>query len=99
MNGGNCYFGYNVGAGAVYTYNAGTKHMPNTPTNLGDPSGSYYQSQGVYMRDFTNGIVLYNPSHNSYTINLGSNYQLTNGSIVSSIVSGSWSGEILLSHV
>lgn len=97
MNGDNCYFGYN--AAYYYGYEGGANYMPVFVPNLGSPSGSYYQSQGIYMRDFTGGIVLFNPSDNSYTINLGDNYQLTNGTIVSSITLDPWSGEILLSHV
>lgn len=97
MNGNECYFGYNYGQ--YYGYEQGNNYMPALVTNLGNPSGVYYQSQGVYMRDFTGGIVLFNPSDNSYTINLGNTYQLTNGTIVSSITLDPWSGEILLSHV
>jgi hypothetical protein len=97
MNGANCYFGYN--AGTYYTYNAGVEYMPNMNTNLGSPSDMYYQSQGVYMRDFTGSIVLFNPSANYYNVTLGQNYYLTNDTIVSSIILSPWSGEILLSHV
>ncbi|MGB8810498.1 MAG: putative glycoside hydrolase, partial [Acinetobacter calcoaceticus] len=97
MNGDNCYFGYN--AAYYYGYEGGANYMPVFVTNLGSPSGSYYQSQGIYMRNFTNGIVLFNPSDNSYNLDLGNNYQLLNGTIVSSLILGSWSGEILLSHV
>ena len=96
INGDNCYFGYN--AAYYYSYEGGVNHMPDFVINLGSPSGSYYQSQGVYMRNFAGGVVLCNPSNNSYDINLGKNYQLTNGTIVSRIVIGSWSGEILLSY-
>ena len=96
MNGTNCYFGYN--AAYYYGYDGGVDYMPVLVTNLGSPSGSYYQNQGVYMRNFTGGIVLFNPSNNSYSINLGNNYQLTNGTKVSNMILGSWSGEILLSN-
>ena len=30
--------------------------------DLGQPTGSYYQSQEVYMRDYTTGKVLFNPT-------------------------------------
>lgn len=94
-NGTNCYFTYNN-----WLSNDGSKgHYPIMDTNLGSPSGPYYQSQSVYMRDFTSGKVLFNPSGNSYNVILGRNYYLMNGTIVSSIVLGSWSGEILLSQV
>ena len=97
MNGNNCYFGYNYGL--YYGYEQGANYMPALVTNLGSPSGTYYKSQSVYQRDFANGKVLLNPSDASYTVNLGGNYQLLNGTIVSSITLDSWSGEILLSHV
>ena len=44
-------------------------------TNVGSPVGSYYMSQNVYMRDFTLGKVLSNPTSNSVTINLGASYK------------------------
>jgi fibronectin type 3 domain-containing protein len=34
---------------------------------------------GVYRRDFQNGFVLVNPNSNSYTLNLGGNYNLVHG--------------------
>jgi hypothetical protein len=95
MNGTNCYFGYNVEYDG-YNYDTGTEFMPTLVTNLGSPTDSYYLNQNVYMRDFTNGIVLLNPSDDTYTFNLGNYYQFTNGTMVSSVVLGPWSGEILL---
>ena len=62
--------------------------------NLGQPTGAYYPSQGVYMRDYQSGKVLFNPTGNSYTVNLGSTYQL-NGASVTSVVVSAYSGEIL----
>ena len=93
MNGENCYFGYNYGA--YYGYEQGTDYMPTMTSNLGSPSGAYYKIQSVYQRDFTNGKVVVNPSDASYTVNLGGNYQLLDGTTVSSISLGPWSGEIL----
>jgi hypothetical protein len=95
INGTNCYFGYNVGA--YYTFNGEADYLPTLVTNLGSPTDSFYQSQGVYMRDFTNGKVLLNLSNNSCQIMLGQNYYLTNGTMVSNVVLGSWSGQILTS--
>jgi hypothetical protein len=97
MNGDQCYFGYNYGQ--YYGYEQGANYMPTLVENLGNPSGAYYQSQSVYMRNFANGRVLLNPSDASHAVNLGGNYQLSNGTIVSSITLDPWSGEILLSHV
>jgi hypothetical protein len=93
-NGANCYFSYNNGV--AYDYNSGIAYMPNM-VNLGSPSGPYYYSQNVYIRNFASGIVLFNPSNNPYQIVLGQNYYLADGTMVSNIVLGSWSGQFLLS--
>jgi hypothetical protein len=65
-------------------------------TDIGQPTGAYYSSQSVYMRDFTNGRVLFNPSANSYTISLGKTYYLLDGTPVTSVVLQPHSGGILL---
>ncbi len=97
INGNKCYFGYNYGF--YYGYEQGATHMPVLETKLGSPSGAYYKSQGVYMRNFTNGIVLLNPSDSYFTVNLGGNYQLANSnSTILNISLSPWSGVILLSH-
>lgn len=67
-------------------------------THLGTAVGAYYYSQAVFMRDFTLGKVLLNPSSNTYTISLMGDYKLVNGTLVSgSITMTPWSGEILFS--
>jgi hypothetical protein len=96
-NSANCYSGYDVGPN--YTFDSQAYYSPTFVTNLGLPTNSFYQNQSVYMRDFTNGKVLFNPSNNSYQITLGNNYYLTNGTMVSSIVLGAWSGQILTSSL
>jgi hypothetical protein len=72
-------------------------YYPILDTDIGQVTGAYYSSQNVYMRDFTGGKVLLNPSSSSRSVNLGSSYKLLDGTVVSSIVLGAWSGEILLS--
>jgi hypothetical protein len=94
-NGANCYFTYNN----WYSNDGSEGYYQIMNTGLGSPSGSYYLNWSVYMRDFTGGKVLFNPSGNSYNVILGKNYYLMNGTIVSSIVLGPYSGEILLSNV
>ena len=94
MNGDKCYFGYNYGE--YYGYEQGATHMPTLAPNLGSPIDGYYKSQSVYQRDFANGKVLLNPSDASRTVDLGGNYQLLDGTIVSSVNLDSWSGETLL---
>src|SRR5579884_3760952 len=43
---------------------------------VGMATDTYYADQGVYRRDFTNGLVLVNPSSTtSYTVSLTSTYQ------------------------
>jgi hypothetical protein len=65
-------------------------------TQIGSSTGAYYPSQNVYMRDFTGGKVLFNPTGNSNTINLGGTYKTVGGSTVSSVTLSAYSGEILL---
>ena len=79
-----------------FSFDGSHGYYPIMDTQIGSPIGAYYQSQGVYMRDYTAGKVLFNPSANSYTINLGQNYNL-NGVTVSSVTLKAYSGEILSS--
>ncbi len=51
--------------------------------SIGDPSGSYYIVNKLYVRDFSNGKALVNPTSSSYTINLGQEYENLNGQTVS----------------
>ena len=77
-----------------FSFDGSHGYYPIMDTNLGLPTGAYYQSQGVYMRDFQSGKVLFNPSGNSYTVNLGGTYQL-NGASATSVVLAAYSGESL----
>jgi hypothetical protein len=83
---------------SVGWYNTIT-YLPIMDTNIGSPTGAYYSSQNVYMRDFTGGKVLFNPSANSYTINLGGTYTLLNGTSVTRIGLAPYTGETLLSPI
>lgn len=64
----------NLGGSGVY-------YFPEYQLNLGAPlaglpgSVSTYQWNGVYRRDFANGIVLVNPSTSSVTVTLSSAYR------------------------
>jgi hypothetical protein len=91
MNGPNAYFGWDPG-----NYDPTQRHYPIMDTNMGQPTGAYYSSQSVYMRDFTNGKVLFNPSGSSHTVSLGGTYKLLDGTIVTSVTLGPYNGEILL---
>jgi hypothetical protein len=63
-------------------------------TDIGQATGSYYQSQNVYMRIFTKGMVLFNPSGTSYTVTLPQSYKL-NGVTITSLTLSAYSAEIL----
>lgn len=59
----------------------GAWYYPEDTLQMGDPltpvatNVSQYAWNGVYRRDFQNGIVLVNPTGKSVTINLGQTYQ------------------------
>jgi hypothetical protein len=91
-NGPGAYWGFNTwvsGDGSNGYYS-----IMDTP--IGSATGSYYQSQNVYMRDFTNAKALFNPSAYAYTINLGGTYKTLTGTTLTSITISPYSGEILL---
>jgi hypothetical protein len=94
MNGANCYFGFNYG-GPYSPFGTEVVSLPLV-SNLGSPSGSYYLTQNVYMRNFANGIALLNPSASNYTVTLPGNY-LLNGAVVSSVTINAYSGMVLAS--
>ena len=92
MNGSQAYWSFND-----WGSSDGSKgYYSIMNTNIGQATGPYYTSQNVYMRNYTLGKVLFNPSGNTYTINLGQTYRLLNGSSVSSVTIRSHSAEILL---
>jgi hypothetical protein len=92
MSGSQTYWGWNQRP----VYDTIT-YLQMMDTNMGSPTGAYYSIQNVYTRDFTGGKVLFNPSANSHTINLGGTYVLLNGTSVTSIRLAPYTGETLLS--
>ena len=67
-------------------------------TNLGDAKGARYLWNGVWRRDFTNGIVLMNePGASTKTLSLGGTYTTVSGSQVSSVTLGAARGAVLKS--
>jgi hypothetical protein len=66
-------------------YGGGVQYYPQYELNLGtavtplQSKVSGYLWNGVYRRDFQNGFVLVNPGNTTYTLNLGGNYQLVQG--------------------
>jgi hypothetical protein len=93
VNGSKAYWGWCIG-GAYYDLS--TSYQPIMDTTIGSATGAYYKSQNVYIRDFTGGKVISNPTANSYTVSLGGTYKLLNGSTVTSVTLSAYSGEILL---
>jgi hypothetical protein len=66
-------------------YGGGVQYYPQYELNLGaavtplQSNVSGYLWNGVYRRNFQNGFVLVNPGSTTYTLNLGGNYQLVQG--------------------
>ncbi|HEX9412142.1 MAG TPA: hypothetical protein VF916_01435 [Ktedonobacterales bacterium] len=71
---------------------------PEYGAQIGSPTGAYYQSQSVYMRNFTNGVALVNPSAStSYTVTLaGSHHDLYGHAVGSQVTLPPASGLVLL---
>jgi hypothetical protein len=67
-------------------YGGNAQYFPQYQLNLGAPLAppatdvSNYIWNGVYRRDFQNGFVLVNPGSTTYTLSLGGNYHLAQGS-------------------
>lgn len=71
--------------------------QPLYNVSVGAPINEYYMIAGthVYGRDFTNVKVLVNPTSQSFTVNLGKNYEMLSGQIVSSFNVGPHTGVLL----
>jgi hypothetical protein len=92
MNGPRASWGWAVGN----IYDNLADSFPSVMSiNIGSPTGTYYKSQNVYIRDFTGGKVISNPTGNYYTISLGGYYRLQDGSYVSSVSLSPYTAEIL----
>ena len=64
---------------------------------IGHPISDVYTSQGVYMRMYSNGLAIVNPSStNSYHLNFNRSYQDVQGNAITSFTIGVHSGLILL---
>jgi hypothetical protein len=96
-NGSNAYFGHGDFFDSAHPYGFGGWYPEFvTAQAVGSPTNSYYTLQSVYARDFTNGKVLFNPTGNSYTVNLQGTYKTLTSIAVTSIVLPPHSGVILL---
>ena len=65
---------------------------------IGTPTGSYYTSGSLYLRNFTHGMVIVDPVYAQATYTLGRSYTLMNGTVVSGTITiQGHNGLILLS--
>jgi hypothetical protein len=96
-SGSSAYWGWNTGIS--YDFVGTDNYQSIVSINIGLPIGACYQSQNIYVRNFANGIVLFNPSSNPRQITLDKTYYLLNGTMVSQILVSSWSGQILISSL
>ncbi len=74
-------------------------YYPIMDTQIGSPTGAYYKSQNVYIRDFTDGKVLFNPSDNFENVDLSGEFWFLNNTKVSDVTLEGYSGEILLNKL
>jgi hypothetical protein len=76
----------NDNANSVFSFNSWFSfddsygYYPIMDTDLGTPVAPYYVSQNVLMREYTGGLVLFNPSANNYNIVLAGYKFLSDGS-------------------
>jgi hypothetical protein len=94
MSGSQAYWGWNIGVG--YSRDLASSYQTIMDTNIGQPTDAYYSSQNVYMRDFTGGLVLFNPSAQSKTISLSQTYTDLEGNKVTSLVMQPYTGDVLV---
>jgi hypothetical protein len=73
--------------------------VPEYAAQIGSPTDTYHQSQGVYVRHFTHGLALVNPSATtSYTVTLsGAYHDLYGNSLNGQVTLPPASGQALLS--
>lgn len=71
------------------------EYDPVWKTAIGIPLNIYYKKDGVYMRDFSNGKVLVNPTKFSYTVDLGGEYKTFDAMIVRKVTIAAQQGLIL----
>jgi len=75
-------------------------HLPEYDVNVGHPCGAMTMSQGVYVRDFSKGMALVNPSaSDSFTVALppGNFTDLGGEQVAGNIFIGPLSGKVLVS--
>lgn len=70
---------------------------PEYHIGIGTPTSGVYQWQNVYVRNYSGGLAIVNPSSDqSFTVNLGSPYADMYGATYTSVTLGPTSGIVLL---
>jgi hypothetical protein len=89
-----CYFYWHSNADGGYSK---INWFPVWDMNIGEPAGDYFESDGVYRRNFTGGTVIVNPNDSGLpiTVNLGTTYVDATGSIVTSVTLSNKTGVVL----
>jgi hypothetical protein len=64
-----------------------TTPSPYWDVNLGSPSGAYFASSSMYVRNFQYGKVIVNPTGSSHSVGLGRRYETLSGTYVSGTIS------------
>jgi hypothetical protein len=86
--GGNAYYFFNVGGGGGKTLHFFDEYNSNLGAATASPPTAAYQN-GVWRRDFQNGIALVNPKGNgSQTVTLETSYKHLSGTQVPTINNG-----------
>ena len=72
--------------------------LPEYFAQVGHPHSALYQDQNVYMRDYSNGLAIVNPSlDQSYTVTLPANtYEDLNGHAITTVTMQPYSGLVLV---
>ncbi len=72
-----CYFSYD--AGLTPPYHCALRWYPEYDLDLGNPTGQAYQQDELWIRKFSNGIVIVNPSYISHIFYPKATYYDANG--------------------
>lgn len=98
-----CYAMFLLGANSnSYFYFSknyrGVTYFPEWDIDIGVPLGDYHARSGtpIYEREYSKGLVLINPSSESFQIKLGGEYKDLIGVITDTVTFGSHEGGILI---
>ncbi|KPJ61457.1 MAG: hypothetical protein AMJ46_01875 [Latescibacteria bacterium DG_63] len=89
-----CYFYWHSNAEGGYST---INWFPLWELDIGEPRGSYFESDGIYKRDFSEGVVLVNPNDigEPITVSLDETYVDSSGNTVTSMTLPNKSGAVL----